>query len=97
MTAKYKSPFDFDVSKMTAEEVVERLRSMGIEPNAWVSNEDEVEEGAKAQIPTLNQYAEILQQMGGIIEKQIENDRRETDDLVYQLRRLEKGNRGEGK
>jgi hypothetical protein len=88
---KYKSPFDFDVSKLTVEEVKERLRAEGIEPNEWTSNEDEVEDGAKAQIPTLKWYADMLKEMGGIVEQQIERDLKETDDLAYQLRRLERG------
>lgn len=94
MTHEYKSPFDFDVSKMTVEEVMERLRAMGLEPNTWVDNEGKVEEGAQGQIPTLNQYAEMLQQMGGIIESQIEKDHKETQELLFQLQRLEKGNKG---
>jgi hypothetical protein len=88
---QYRSPFTFDMSEMTVEEVIERLREQGIEPNKWVDNEDTVEEGQTAQLPTLKWYAEILREMGGIIEQQVERDLKETDDLNYQLMRLKRG------
>jgi hypothetical protein len=99
MTYEYKSPFDFDVSKMTVEEVIERLRAQGIEPNEWVDNEErfkqgKTKEGQKAKIPTLEAYAHILDQIKKVVEKQVENDVKETDDLVYQLRRIKRGGSG---
>jgi len=88
---EYRSPFDFDCSKMTPEEVIERLRAQGIEPNQWVNNEDHVKDGDTAQLPTLKWYADILKEMGGIIEQQVEHDLRETDELGHQLARLKRG------
>ena len=88
---KYRSPFDFDMSKMTVEEVKERLREQGINPDSWVSNEEHVKEGDKAQLPTLNWYAEMLKEMGVILETQVQRDLKETDELNYQLQRLKRG------
>ena len=96
--SQYKSPFDTNVGELTVEEVIERLRKMGIEPNLWVDNEDRVKDGDKARLPSLTHYAELLRQMGSLIETQVKNDVKEMDQLVYQLRRLEKGigKKGEG-
>ena len=96
--SQYKSPFDLNVGDLTVEEVKERLREMGIEPNSWVDNEGRVKEGDKARLPSLTHYAELLRQMGSLIETQVKNDVKEMDQLVYQLRRLEKGigKKGEG-
>lgn len=88
---KYRSPFNFDMSNMTVEEVKERLRAQGIDPDSWVSNEGEVNEGDKAQLPTLKWYAEMLQEMGTVLETQVERDLKETDELNYQLMRLKRG------
>lgn len=87
----YRSPFNFDMSEMTVEEVQERLRAQGIEPGKWTSNEDEVKEGDTAQLPTLKWYAEMLQELGKVLETQIERDLKETDELNYQLMRLKRG------
>lgn len=84
---KYKSPFDFDLSKMTIEEVREHLKARGIEPNQWVHNE----RTAKAQLPTLKAYAKILEEIGGVVEQQIERDVQEVDRMQYQLHRLKHG------
>lgn len=88
---KYRSPFDFNCEDLSVEEVVERLRAQGIDPNEWVDNEGRVKDGDKAQLPTLKWYAEILKEMGGIIETQVEHDLKETDELNYQLQRLKRG------
>jgi hypothetical protein len=87
----YRSPFTFDMSEMTVEEVRERLREQGINVGEWTSNENEVEEGDKARLPTLKWYAEMLQEMGGLLETQVERDLKETDELNYQLMRLKRG------
>lgn len=88
---RYTSPFNFDMSEMTVEEVKERLRAQGINPDSWVSNEDEVEDGDQAQLPTLKWYAEMLQEMGSVLKTQVERDLKETDELNYQLMRLKRG------
>lgn len=88
---KYRSPFNFDMSEMTVEEVKERLRSQGINPDSWVNNEDYVKEGDKAPLPTLSLYAEMLTEMGDILKTQVDRDLRETDELNYQLQRLKRG------
>ena len=88
---KYRSPFDFDMSKMTVEDVKERLRANGINPDSWVSNEDRVKSGDKAPLSTLTWYAEMLEEMKTLIENQVRRDLKETDDLNYQLQRLKRG------
>lgn len=87
----YRSPFNFDVSHLTEEEVVERLRAQGINVGEWVSNEDRVKGGDKAQLPTLKCYADMLSKIGGILQDQVNRDVAEIDDLNYQLRRLKHG------
>lgn len=91
MTRKYKSPFDFDLSKMTVEEAKDRLRGMGFPVDEWISNEDRVKDGDKAQIPTFKHYAEILTKIRDLISDQTDRDLKEIDDLSYQLRRLRHG------
>jgi hypothetical protein len=88
---KYKSPFDFDVSKMTVEEVKERLRADGIPVGEWVSNEGHVNEGDKAQLTTFKRYAELLGQLRDLLQQQADRDVKQIDDLSYQLRRLKHG------
>lgn len=88
---EYRTPFDFDLSKMTVEEAKERLRAMGIEPDTWTSNEDTVKAGEHAQLPTFKFYAEMLEQIRDICQDQVRHDVREIDDLNYQLRRLKRG------
>lgn len=88
---RYKSPFDFDLTKMTVEEAEERLRALGIEPGTWVSNEDTVKAGDQAQLPTFKLYAEMLGHIRDICRDQVKHDVREIDDLSYQIRRLKRG------
>jgi hypothetical protein len=88
---EYRSPFDFDMTKMTVEEVEERLRASGIDPGKWTDNEDYVKAGDKANLPTLSWYAEMLKEMGVILEEQVKRDLQETDELNYQLMRLKRG------
>lgn len=88
---QYRSPFDFDVSKMSVEDVVERLRAQGIPVGEWVDNEDRVKEGEKAQIPTFKLYAEMLGNIRDLLQDQAERDMQEIDDLNYQIRRLKHG------
>jgi len=89
--SKYKSPFDFDLSKLTVEEAKERLRSMGLPTDSWVSNEEYVKEGDKAQLPTFKLYAEMLTQIRDICQDQVNRDLKEIDRLQVQLHRLKKG------
>ena len=88
---KYKSPFDFDLSKMTVEEAEERLREMGFSPNTWTSNEEYVNDGEKAQLPTFKYYAEILTHIRDICQDQVNRDLNEINKLTVQLHRLRKG------
>jgi len=88
---KYKSPFDFDLSKMTVEEAKERLRSMGINPGEWTDNEDRVKDGDQAQIPTFKMYADMLTEIRDICQGQVTRDLHEIDELNVKLRRLKKG------
>lgn len=88
---QYRSPFDFDLSKMTVEEAEERLRAMGIEPGSWTDNEGRVKEGDQAQLPTFKFYAEMLGQIRDICQDQVNHDLREIDELSYQIRRLKRG------
>lgn len=86
-----RGPFDFDVSRMTVEEVKDRLRAAGLPVDEWVSNEDRVKEGDTARIPTFQRYAEHLLNLRGLLEQQAEADVKQMDELNYQLRRLEHG------
>jgi hypothetical protein len=88
---RYRSPFNFDLSKMSVEEAKERLRSHGIPVDEWVDNEGRVEEGEKAQLPTLKFYADMLSKIGDLVGDQVQRDVKEIDDLNYQLRRLKHG------
>lgn len=91
---EYKSPFDFDLSKMSVEDAKERLRAMGIEPDSWTNNHDTVKEGDKAQIPTFKFYADMLGEIRDICKGQVSRDLREIDELGVKLRRLKKGGGG---
>lgn len=91
---RYRSPFDFDLSKMTVEEAEAKLRSLGIEPNTWASNEDYVKEGEQAQLPTFKFYADMLGEIRDICKGQVSRDLREIDTLSVKLRRLHKGGGG---
>lgn len=88
---KYRSPFDFDLSKMSVEEAKERLRAMGIEPGSWTDNHGRVKDGDKAQIPTFKLYAEMLTQIRDICQTQVDRDLNEIDMLNVKLRRLKRG------
>jgi hypothetical protein len=88
---RYRSPFDFDLSKMTVEEAKERLRAAGLPVNEWVDNEGHVKDGDKVQLPTLKFYADMLTKIGDIVRDQVDRDVKEIDDLNYQLRRLKHG------
>ena len=88
---KYRSPFDFDLSKMSVEEAKERLRAMGIEAGEWTDNHGRVKDGDKAQIPTFQLYAEMLTQIRDICQTQVDRDLNEIDMLNVKLRRLKKG------
>lgn len=93
---QYKSPFDFDVSKMTVEQVEQRLRDQGFPVGHWTDNydqktTDEKGEPKKASIPTFEFYAEMLGQIRDICQDQVKHDVREIDNLNYQLRRLKRG------
>ena len=88
---QYKSPFDFDLSKMTVEEAQERLREMGIDPGSWTDNKDTVKGGEKVQLPTFKYYAKMLEKIRDIMQDQVEHDVQEIDALNYQLKRLQRG------
>lgn len=86
-----RGPFDFDVSKMTVEEVKERLRAAGLPVDQWVDNEDRVKEGDRARIPTFEKYAEHLMALRDLLVQQSQQDVQQIDNLNYQLRRLKHG------
>lgn len=96
---EYRSPFDFDVSKMTVEEAEQKLREKGFPVGEWTDNYDATlgedgqpkEEPEQAQIPTFKFYAEMLEHIRDICEDQVKHDLREIDNLNYQLRRLKRG------
>lgn len=93
---EYKSPFDFDVSKMTVEEAEQKLREQGFPVGEWTDNYDQTttdEDGEpkQAQIPTFKFYAEMLEHIRDICQDQVKHDLREIDNLNYQLRRLKRG------
>ena len=88
---RYKTPFDFDLTKMTVEEAEERLRASGIEPGKWLDNEDSVKEGDQTQLPTFKLYAEMLGHIRDICKDQVHHDVKEIDELSYQIRRLKRG------
>ena len=91
---KYRSPFDFDVSKMTVEEVKEKLRESGINPGSWTDNEGRVKDGDTAKIPTFEFYADMLGEIRDVCKGQVSRDLREIDELGVKLRRLKKGGGG---
>ena len=87
-----KGPFDFDVSKMTVEEVKERLRQAGIPVNEWVDNEGQVpEEGKEVRLPSFERYAEMLTELRDVMQMQVDRDVEQIDTLAYQLHRLKHG------
>lgn len=86
-----RGPFDFDVSKLTVEEVKERLRAAGLPVDGWVNNEGRVKDGDKAQLPTFQHYAKLLEHLRDILQQQADRDIQQIDDLSYQLRRLQHG------
>lgn len=88
---KPKSFFNFNLGEMTVDEVKERLRAQGLPVDSWIDNEGNVKEGDKARLPTLDKCAEMLVQIRGVCEEQMKHDRKEIDDLGYQLRRLTRG------
>ena len=85
---KARYDFDFDVSKMTPEEVKEKLKEGGIPYDGWVHNEEERE---VKTLPMFERQAELLKQLAGIMETQIEQDLKEIDSLNIQLHRLKRG------
>lgn len=85
---KSRYDFDFDVSKMTPEEVKERLREAGVPFEEWVHNQEERE---VTTLPMFEKQAELLQQLAGILEDQIEKDVKEIDTLNVQVYRLKRG------
>ena len=88
---RYRSPFDFDLSKMTVEEAKERLHKMGLNTDTWESNEEYVKGGEKVQLPTFKYYAEMLTAIRDICQDQANRDVKEIDHLQVQLQRLRKG------
>lgn len=84
-----KSPFDFDVSKMTPEEVKEKLREAGIPFDEWVASEKEGEE--IHTLPMFQRQAEMLTELKGLLEDQVDKDLKEIDALNVQLHRLKRG------
>jgi hypothetical protein len=87
----YKSPFDFDLSKLTVEEAKKRLLEMGIPTDTWENNEEYVKDGDKAQLPTFKFYAEMLTSIRDICQTQVDRDLKEIDHLQVKLHRLRKG------
>jgi hypothetical protein len=86
-----RGPFDFDVSKLSVDEVKERLRAQGVPVDSWVNNEGKVTEGEKVVLPTMKRYADLLTQLRDLLQNQADRDLQEIDDLSYQLRRLKHG------
>lgn len=91
MIGDARGPFDFDVSKMSVEDVKARLRAAGVPVDSWVNNEDTVKGGEQVQLPTIQRYVGLLIQLRDLMQTQGDRDLQEIDDLSYQLRRLKHG------
>lgn len=91
MIGDARGPFDFDVSKLSVEDVKARLRAAGVPVDSWVSNEDTVKGEEQVQLPTIQRYVGLLIQLRDLMQTQGDRDLQEIDDLSYQLRRLKHG------
>lgn len=89
MPKKPPYDFNFDVSKMTPEEVKEKLKEAGIPFEEWVKSDREGEE--IHTLPMFEHQAELLKQLSGLLEDQIERDVEHIDELNVQLHRLQRG------
>ena len=75
---------------LTPEEVKRRLDEMGIPTDKWQNTEPEGDVEITT-IPTFQRMASGLGQLGGLIEDQIEKDRRQIKELQLKLARLKHG------
>jgi|GEM_PF-2287734 len=80
-------PLDED---LTPEEAKRRLDEMGIPTDAW-QNTNPDGEVEITSIPTFERMAGRLGELGGLIEEQIEKDRKQIKDLQLKLARLKHG------
>lgn len=91
MNGTTRGPFDFDVSKLSVEDVKARLRAAGLPVDSWVDNEGHATEGKQVRLPTIDRHIELLTQLRDLLQQQSDRDLQEIDDLSYQLRRLQHG------
>lgn len=89
MSKKAPYDFNFDVSKMTPEEVREKLREAGIPFDSWVKSDKEGEE--IHTLPMFEHQAELLKQLAGLLEDQVDRDVEHISELHEQLHRLQRG------
>jgi len=88
-TKNTRYDFDFDVSKMTPEEVKAKLREAGIPFESWVKSDKQDEE--VHTLPMFQRQAELLQQVASLLQDQIDRDMLEVNQLQIQLHKLKRG------
>lgn len=70
----------------TPEQIMEELKSLGIDPGAWGFSE-----GGNAAMPMLNRQGESLKKLKGALEGMVEKDLASLGQLREQMERLEHG------
>ena len=91
MSKRPQNPFDFDCSKLTPDELRERLKEAGYPVDSWVSNEGQSHVGSQRRLPMFDKYVELLVEMRGLIEKQVAQDVEHVDRLHVEFQRLKRG------
>lgn len=75
---------------MTLDEIREQLRKMGVPVDSWQPPKSEGKVTVNT-IPTFERMAESLKDLGGLIEKRIEEDRKEIQELQLKMKKLKHG------
>lgn len=78
---------NFDVSKMTVEEVERRLKEMGFPVGSWSPPDGEEDKVIKT-LPTFQRQALLLDKLKELLGKQIEEDRQTINSLAEKKARL---------
>lgn len=85
------NPWNIDCSKLSKEEIEERLREHGFPVGEWHVEEDQNKGPKKFQLTAFKSYAELLTQMQGVIEMQVKQDLKEIDSLHVKLQKMKQG------
>ena len=88
MTINYEyEKANFDVSKMTVEEVEQRLKAMGFPVGSW-NPPDGDEDKIITTLPTFKRQALLLDKLKELLSKQMEDDRKTISALAEKRQRL---------